>query len=105
MTAHTPSASPTIKAKPADILEILAVASEMYPFIKTGGLADVVGALPAALADLPAKETAHVTTLLPGYPSVLARLTKSAKPQKVLDLPHFFGGDAVILRARAHNVD
>ena len=105
MTAQTQSVSPKTKAKPSEILEILAVASEMYPFIKTGGLADVVGALPAALADLPAKEAAHVTTLLPGYPAVLAGLTTSAKPKKVLDLPQFFGGDAVILRTRAHNLD
>ncbi len=29
---------------------VLSVASECYPLVKTGGLADVVGALPAALA-------------------------------------------------------
>ena len=27
-------------------LQVLAVASEIYPLVKTGGLADVVGALP-----------------------------------------------------------
>jgi starch synthase len=51
-------------------VRVLAVASECFPLVKTGGLADVVGALPAALA-------AHgvaVTTLLPGYPAVLAAL-------------------------------
>ena len=51
-------------------MRVLAVASECFPLVKTGGLADVVGALPAALA-------AHgvaVTTLLPGYPAVLAAL-------------------------------
>lgn len=51
-------------------MRVLAVASECYPLVKTGGLADVVGALPGALA-------AHgiaVTTLLPGYPAVLAAL-------------------------------
>ena len=51
-------------------MRVLAVASEAYPLVKTGGLADVVGALPAALA-------AHgiaVTTLLPGYPAVLGAL-------------------------------
>ena len=32
------------------MIEVLSVASEAYPLIKTGGLADVVGALPAALA-------------------------------------------------------
>ena len=32
------------------MIEVLSVASEVYPLIKTGGLADVAGALPAALA-------------------------------------------------------
>ena len=48
-------------------LRVLAVASEAYPLVKTGGLADVVGALPAALAT----EGIDVTTLLPGYPAVM----------------------------------
>ena len=30
-------------------IRVLSVASEIYPIIKTGGLADVVGALPGAL--------------------------------------------------------
>lgn len=48
-------------------LQVLSVASEVYPIVKTGGLADVAGALPGALkaADVSMK------TLLPGYPSVL----------------------------------
>ena len=33
-------------------LSVLSVASEAFPLIKTGGLADVVGALPGALAPL-----------------------------------------------------
>jgi starch synthase len=33
-------------------MRVLAVASELYPLIKTGGLADVTGALPGALAPL-----------------------------------------------------
>lgn len=48
-------------------LRVLAVASEAYPLVKTGGLADVVGALPAALAT----EGIAITTLLPGYPAVM----------------------------------
>ena len=33
-------------------LRVLAVASEIYPIVKTGGLADVAGALPAAFGKL-----------------------------------------------------
>ncbi|MET1754433.1 glycogen synthase GlgA [Novosphingobium sp. RD2P27] len=51
-------------------LRVLSVASEAVPFVKTGGLADVAGALPAALAP----HGIEVTTLLPGYRSVLAQL-------------------------------
>ena len=48
-------------------LRVLSVASEMYPFVKTGGLADVVGALPAALRN----QGIEVTSLIPGYRSIL----------------------------------
>jgi hypothetical protein len=48
----------------------LSVASECAPLIKTGGLADVAGALPAALAP----QGWRLRTLLPGYPAVMARL-------------------------------
>ncbi|ESQ73793.1 glycogen synthase GlgA [Asticcacaulis sp. AC402] len=51
-------------------MRVLSVASEAYPIIKTGGLADVAGALPAALAP----HGATLTTLLPGYPSVVQSL-------------------------------
>jgi starch synthase len=47
---------------------VLHVASECYPLIKTGGLADVVGALPQALDTTGQAES---TVFLPGYPSVL----------------------------------
>ena len=50
-------------------LKVLSVASEAVPLIKTGGLADVAGALPSALAP----HGAGVTTLLPGYPAVMAK--------------------------------
>lgn len=77
---------------------LLSVASEMYPFIKTGGLADVVGALPSALSD----QGWSVTTLLPAYPAVMSKVTESTV---VLELPYFFGGDAQILRATALGYD
>ena len=51
-------------------VKVLQVAAEIYPFVKTGGLADVVGALPGALAG----EGIAMSTLVPGYQSVLAAL-------------------------------
>ena len=44
-------------------MKIVQVASELYPYVKTGGLADVVGALPPALAAL----GHEVTVYLPLY--------------------------------------
>ena len=52
------------------MIEVLSVASEAFPLVKTGGLADVTGALPDAVASYGAK----ITTLLPGYPAVQATL-------------------------------
>jgi starch synthase len=75
-------------------LEVLAVASEFYPLIKTGGLADVAGALPGALAE----ERVTVTTLLPGYPAVLAKLASAEPVRTIADL---FGGPATLLAGRA----
>ncbi|HEU4664132.1 MAG TPA: glycogen synthase GlgA [Dokdonella sp.] len=46
---------------------MLQVASEMYPLAKTGGLADVCGALPKALVSA----GADVRVIMPAYPSAL----------------------------------
>lgn len=56
-------------------IKVLSVASEAVPLVKTGGLADVAGALPAALAP----HGVAVTTLIPGYPAVLRALGKSVR--------------------------
>lgn len=79
-------------------LKILAVVSEIYPLVKTGGLADVAGALPGALAP----EDFAVTTLVPGYPAVLAALKK---PEVVHVFPGLFGHDARLLKAQARGLD
>jgi starch synthase len=79
-------------------LKLLSVASEIYPLIKTGGLADVTGALPSALAP----EGIAVRSLIPGYPSVLAMLAKADLVQTFADL---LGGTARLLAAEAHGLD
>ena len=48
-------------------MQVLSVASEVYPLVKTGGLADVAGALPLALKG----HGVRVRTLMPGYPAVV----------------------------------
>lgn len=52
-------------------MRVLFATSELVPLVKTGGLADVSGALPAALREL----GVDVRVLLPGYPSVLNGLS------------------------------
>ena len=49
---------------------VLSVASECVPLIKTGGLADVVGALPGALA----KVGWDMRVLMPAYRALRPRL-------------------------------
>jgi starch synthase len=53
---------------------VLHVASECYPLIKTGGLADVVGALPLALDAMGSVES---IVFLPGFPAVMAGLIEA----------------------------
>jgi starch synthase len=79
-------------------LNVLSVASEIYPIIKTGGLADVVGALPSPRA----QEGVKVVTLVPGYPAVTKAL---ARPEVVHQYPGFFGGPARLLSGRAGALD
>lgn len=71
-------------------LNVLAVASEIFPVVKTGGLADVTGALPPALKRL----GIHVRTLVPGYPQVLAALAGAVE---AVEVPDLVGGPARIL--------
>lgn len=75
-------------------VKALAVASELYPLVKTGGLADVTGALPLALA----AEAVETTTLLPGYPDVLCVLPGA---EVVHAFEALFGGPARLLRGQA----
>jgi starch synthase len=78
-------------------VRVLAVTSELFPLVKTGGLADVTGALPKALA----AEGVAATTLLPGYPAVLAALSGT----EIHFRAELFGGPARLLRGQAAGVD
>ncbi len=79
-------------------VNVLAVASEVFPLIKTGGLADVTGALPLALA----AEGVRSVTMVPGYPTVLAAL-KGA--EVVWRFPDLFGAPARLLRGKASGLE
>jgi len=93
-------------------MRVLFAASEVYPLIKTGGLADVAGALPAALT----QAGVDVRVLLPGYPEavdaaedkcagvalgdplkigaearlITARMPGSGVPLRLIDCPQLF---------------
>src|SRR5512140_3810202 len=60
VSTHPTPLAPSFREKP---MKIVFAASECVPFSKTGGLADVVGALPRALAAL----GHQVTVYLPKY--------------------------------------
>ncbi len=79
-------------------LNVLAVVSEIFPLIKTGGLADVAGALPAALA----AEGVSVRSLVPGYPAVLAALQGGVTIARLDDM---FGGEARVMAADAAGLE
>ncbi len=79
-------------------MKVLSVVSEIYPLIKTGGLADVAGALPAALATLGVR----VRSLVPGYPAVLKHTAGFATAAEFADL---FGGTARLLAGQVHGLD
>ena len=79
-------------------VRVLSVASEVYPLVKTGGLADVVAALPAALA----RERVTVRTLVPGYPAVVDALRGA---EAVHAFPRLHGGPARLLAAHAAELD
>ena len=93
------------------MIKVLHVAAEVFPLVKTGGLADVVAALPVALSE----QGADVRLLLPGLPAViesvqrtraivemgpcfgalrvrllLARMPRTALPVYVVDAPYLF---------------
>ncbi len=80
------------------MIEVLSVTSEIYPLIKTGGLADVAGALPGALGE----SGVTMRTLVPGYPAVMAKMTSGREVATFADL---FGVKARLIAGRAEGLD
>ncbi len=72
-------------------MKVLHVAAEVFPLVKTGGLADVVGALPQALIN----QGVNVRLLLPGLPAIADAVLSS---KKVCDIGAAFGAGRVTLR-------
>jgi starch synthase len=79
-------------------LSVLSVASELFPIIKTGGLADVAGALPFALGH----EGIRVISLLPGYPAVMKAMGGT---ETVRTYPDLFGGPARLISAAVNQLE
>ncbi|UYO01351.1 MAG: glycogen synthase GlgA [Devosia sp.] len=79
-------------------MEVLSVTSEIYPLIKTGGLADVAGALPAALAE----SGVSMRTLVPGYPAVTGKM---AGGREVAVFDDLFGVKGRLVAGRVAGLD
>lgn len=78
-------------------MQVLSVASEVFPLIKTGGLADVVGALPEALKS----QGISMRVLVPGYPAVMAALGKG---KVIHGYDELFGGPAKVVLGQVHGM-
>ena len=78
-------------------MRVLFVTSECFPLIKTGGLADVIGALPLALNEL----GLDARVLLPGYPAVLDGLEAKRTVRTLSGLPG--AGHGTLIAGRLPN--
>lgn len=72
------------------MLRVLHVCAEVFPVLKTGGLADVTGALPAALQQL----DCQARILVPGFPAFVRGLERQ---HLITELPPMFGAERVRL--------
>ena len=72
-------------------MKVLHVAAEIFPLVKTGGLADVLGALPQALIG----QGADVRLLLPGLPAIADAVLHQ---KTVCQIGPVFGAARVTLR-------
>lgn len=74
-------------------MRVLFVASELFPYVKVGGLGDVMAALPRALR----AQGADVRLLVPAYPALRAAVAAAGEAAVLPDL--MGGGPARILHA------
>lgn len=79
-------------------MKVLSISSEAFPLVKTGGLGDVAGALPLALA----ARGVQMKTLLPGYPAVMKTVTGLTKK---VEFDNLLGERATLLEARYKGLD
>ncbi|MDW3225477.1 MAG: glycogen synthase GlgA [Paracoccaceae bacterium] len=79
-------------------MKSLFVASECAPFVKTGGLADVIGAVPKALAAL----GVEARVLLPAYPGLMEIV---ATGDTIWETRELHGGPARLLACHAEGLD
>ncbi len=73
-------------------MRVLFTTSEVFPLIKTGGLADVSGSLPLALQKL----GVDIRLLIPGYPAVLNQLSNLHFVAKLEHLPMIMHADLMM---------
>ncbi len=79
-------------------MNVLYVASECAPFVKTGGLADVIGAVPKALSAL----GVSVRIIMPAYPAMAAFLDTGIEVKKIANI---HGGRARLVAVKAQGLD
>ena len=84
--------APRAATRGRSALRVLHVGAEVFPLLKTGGLADVLGALPTALR----QAGADARLLLPGFPA-LTRALRARRTVGVLQKP--WGGAPAQLMA------
>ena len=73
-------------------MRVLQVGAEIFPLVKTGGLADVLGALPQALIG----QGEDVRLLLPGLPAIAGAVLQQ---RNVIEIGPCFGAARVTLRS------
>jgi len=78
-------------------MKLLFVASECAPFIKTGGLADVIGAVPKTLT----AQGVDVKVMLPAYPALKGLVDQG---KTLLNFGSFFGGPARLVAVNAEGL-